>query len=274
MKIKNDIKNKISDTLYITLLMKANESKRPNPIINDPVACKLVKQIDYDFQKYAKASGSALGCAIRSNYFDEIAKNFIQKNENPIVINLGCGLDSRFQRIGKNITDKAIFYELDLEEVIDLRRKLIPESKNDICVVGSLLETDWMEYLKENHQNANFLFIIEGVIMYFEKNKIKNTFINLSNRFNNSQIACDVVSTWMVKNSDKHDTIKNASAKFVMGCDNDDEFEQWHPKLNMKNSKHYCDFKAWKRIGFMKYWIMKLIPKFKYSSRLLLYSIN
>ncbi|MCG8410112.1 MAG: class I SAM-dependent methyltransferase [Bacteroidales bacterium] len=274
LKINNHVENNIADTLYITLFMRARESKRKNNTFNDPTACYLVSRLDYDFTKYSNAPKSSIGCIIRANYFDKITVDFIKKNKNPIIINLGCGLDSRFQRVNKFVNGKAIFYEIDLPEVIALRKQLIPESKNDIYISGSIFETDWMDNLKSKHPEGQFLFAIEGVIMYFEKTKIKQAFINIAERFSNSEIACDIISSWLVKNSHRHDTIKNAKAQFVMSCDNESEFEKWHPNISVINSKRYADFKEMKRIGFLKFTIMKAIPAFRNSSKLVRLSIN
>lgn len=63
-------------------------------------------------------------------------------------MNVGCGLDTRYQRIEEH--DKAIFYEMDLPEVIDLRRDLLPEPAGDHYIAGSLLETQWMDDLRKS----------------------------------------------------------------------------------------------------------------------------
>lgn len=62
----------------------------------------------------------------------------------PVVVNVGCGLDTRFQRIGGG---KAVFYDMDLPEVIALRRELIPEQPGNAYIAASLLETGWMDDL-------------------------------------------------------------------------------------------------------------------------------
>lgn len=79
---------------------------------------------------------------------------------------VGCGLDARRQRLGR-LAETAVFYELDIEEVIDVRRKLMPALENEQFIVSSTVETKWMDELVAKHPNGNFIFIIEGVLMYF-----------------------------------------------------------------------------------------------------------
>lgn len=272
--IKNSIKDNIADTLFIPLYMKYRESNRKKAFFIDPFACKLVEKIDYDFTKYSKAVRSSVGVAIRAGYFDELTRQFIINQTNPAVINIGCGLDTRFQRIGRKVTDKCVMYELDIPEVIDLRRKLIPESDNNIYLSGSMFETDWMEMLKIKYSDADILILVEGVLMYFEKNRVKELFLNLASHFKKAKIIFDVVSGWMCRNSHKHDSVKLTKAYFKFDCDDDLEMEQWSTDLKLESVKNYLEFPEWKKVGLISYWIMKFVPVIKNASRMLCYRIG
>jgi O-methyltransferase involved in polyketide biosynthesis len=150
-KIPNNIQDNIADTLYIPLLMKCNETQRKAPFFSDPVACDIVKKIDYDFSKFENAVRSSVGVAIRAKYFDEPTADFIQTHKNPVVVNVGYGLDTRYERLGPEITGNAVFYELDIPEAMALRERFLHESENNIYLKGSIFETDWMDGLKDKH---------------------------------------------------------------------------------------------------------------------------
>ena len=111
------------------------------------MAEQLVNSIEYDYSQFDGAKMSEVGCVVRGKYFDDAIRRFILSHSHPVVVNVGCGLDTRYQRIGNDQT--AVFYELDLPEVIDLRRKLIPETGEDRYIAASLLETGWMDALKK-----------------------------------------------------------------------------------------------------------------------------
>ena len=273
-KIKNNIENNIADTLFIPLYMKYRETNNPKTAFTDDFSCEMVKKIDYDFEKYHKAILSSIGVAIRSKYFDEKTSDFISAHKDPVIVFVGCGLDARYLPIGKELTDKAVFYELDIPEVIELRKKLLPPSKNNIHLPASMFDKKWMNEIKNKHKEASFLFVIEGVTMYFEDNEIKNFFIELSKYFNNSKILFDIVSKWLSKNSHKHDTVKLTNSCFKFGCDNDKLMEKWDAKLKLESSMRYVDFKEFKNIGFVQHLFAKILPKYRNSSKLLCYSIN
>ena len=87
-------------------------------------------------------------------------------------------MDTRFQRIGN---PKAVFYDLDLPEVMALRRELIPEQPGNVYIAASLLETDWMDELCQKHPDAEFIFIVEGVLMYFYEKQVKSFLHHVAN---------------------------------------------------------------------------------------------
>ena len=128
-----------------------------------------------------------VGCVVRGRYFDDAVRRFIDNHSRPIVVNVGCGLDTRCQRIHRE-NDPTKYYELDLPEVISLRRELIPEPEYDTYISSSLLETKWLECLKTQHPDCDFIFIIEGVLMYFYEEQVKAVLHNIASHFSGREV--------------------------------------------------------------------------------------
>jgi O-methyltransferase involved in polyketide biosynthesis len=271
MKIKSSLNNSIAETLYIPLLMKSRQTNAKNAFFKDTKAGEILGKIDYDFSNFGKSTLSSLSVAIRAKYFDDLTRHFITTNKNPIVVNIGCGLDTRYDRVGKE-SAQAIWYELDLPEVIKLREQLIAKPANSNYLPYSMLDINWMEEVKEKHFTGNFLFILEGVLMYFDKEDQVYFFQELAKKFPHSDLNFDVINKWMSKNSHRHNTAKKTNASFKFGVDNDQEFENWTTHLKHQDTKLFTDFKEWKRAGFFSFF-MSIIPKLKYSGRMLHYKI-
>lgn len=265
------INDEIGETLLITLYMKSIESQKENSILKDDEAVQLVDKIDYNFDKFNAAKMTSIGVTIRAKYFDEMLKSFIEQRNNPVIVIIGCGLDSRYSRIGQSAKN-AKFYQLDIPEVIDIRNKFIKPKDNETYISSSMLDSKWIELVKNENPSGEFLFIIEGVLMYFNKSDVQNTFQQLAKNFNNSEILFDIANVWMSKNSHRQDSVKLMRAKFIYGTDNDKEMETWAANLRLVSTKYYSDFKHWKKIG-IRGWIMRLIPKFKKAGRMLHYRI-
>lgn len=272
-KINNSLKDTIADNLYIPLAMKCRETQRKDTFFSDPFSCEIMEMIDYDFSKYKNAIRSSVGVALRANYFDEIVKAFIHSNHNPVIVHIGCGLDTRFLRTGAYLCNEMFFYELDLPEVMEMRRRLLAESKNNRYISASMLETGWMDILAERHHDAKFMFVAEGVFRYFETQQVKSVVQNIAQRFHNSKIVFDAVNSWMCRYSHLLDSLKLTRAIFKFACDDPAMIESWSDKIRLESEKLFPEFKEWKKAGFINNIAMRVIPAIRYSSRLLTYNI-
>ncbi|WP_094229056.1 class I SAM-dependent methyltransferase [Methanolobus psychrotolerans] len=127
-RIRPKISNDVAETLFITLLIRSEETKHPEAIIRDPKAVEFVMCIDYDFFRFSEGKFSRIGAAIRVRHFDNTVMNFIETRPQPVVVLVGCGLDTRYQRLPNR--KRAVFYELNLSKVIRLRERLLPAEPN------------------------------------------------------------------------------------------------------------------------------------------------
>jgi O-methyltransferase involved in polyketide biosynthesis len=114
-----------NETLLLPLSIRAVESQRPDALVRDEIAVSLVRDAKFDFSAIKHARNdevSQLAVILRCRQFDRLAQEFLSQNPEAVVIHLGCGLDSRYERIDNG---KVSWYDLDLPEVIQLRRELI-----------------------------------------------------------------------------------------------------------------------------------------------------
>ncbi|CAH0533685.1 hypothetical protein VST7929_01558 [Vibrio stylophorae] len=267
------LQDEVAKTLLIPLYMKAKESRRTNAFFDDPTACEVVEKVPYDLSIYENAIRSQVGCALRANYFDQLAIDFIQQNPLGVLVNLGCGLDARYQRISKQIElpDTLFLYDLDLPEVMAFRAELIPSSTQNPSLSGSLFDKEWIDTLFHRHGDVPVLFIIEGVFMYFDKTEVANAIRQMTLPFSQSDIAFDSSSSFMCKHSSRHDTVKHTNARFKFALDDPKEVESWQPNLKLVSMKRYNEFSQWRLTGRLNCWMMALIPALKNASRLLHY---
>ncbi len=232
----NFTKDAIAETLLLTLALRAFDTRQKRPVLGDQKSVELMQQIDYNFEQFAKSSMmSRLGTNVRLKYFDTCAREYIAEQDQPIIVQIGCGLDTRYDRLGGK--SKAVFYELDLPEVIAFREKLLPESGNNHYLGCSMFDPAWMEKIKAAHPDGNFLFIIEGVLMYFEEMQVRSFLCALADTFPRATICLDVLNVWSSKNTKRHDTLRKMKAAFKWGLDDDQDFAKWHPGLAVISSE-------------------------------------
>ena len=189
---KIDIKLKnTQETLLLPLWGRAVETQKDEPLLVDKTANDIIDRIDYDFSTITKniSEMSRIGWVARSLIFDQIINNFLKKHPQATIVNIGCGLDTTFERVDNKV---IYWYDLDLPDVIELRRQFMKEDNRRKFIESSFLDYNW---LNELQINDNVLFAAAGVFYYFEEYQIKEFFIKIADLFPGCEIIFDATSS-------------------------------------------------------------------------------
>jgi len=191
--IKTKIKVELGDiqrTLFMPVWARAVETKKENPILVDRTALEIIDTVDFDFSQMTDnlAEISQIGWIARCKRYDLIVDKFINDHPKGTVVNIGCGLDTSYERINGN---SILWYDLDLPDVIELKRKFQKETEKRRFISSSFLDTDWFNNLEIND---NILFISTGVFVYFEELEIRDFVVKVANQFDNCEMFFDVTS--------------------------------------------------------------------------------
>ena len=131
---------------------------------------------------------------LKSREFDRLAQDFLRRHPEAVVVHIGCGLDTPIERIDNGQVE---WFDLDLPGVIDLRRKLIGDPGGRYHLLsGSVLEDAWLEVI-EAHRPRPFLFLAEGVFMYFTEAQVKSLVLRLKEHFPGAELVFDGYSPFM-----------------------------------------------------------------------------
>ncbi len=243
-------------TSLITLYCHALESQSKNPILDDPKAVEIMQLINPQLaksknkmhQKMVKGSLDKkiiVHIAVRARRYDRYATDFLAHSPNGMIVNIGCGFDTRFHRIDN---DKVHFYDLDLPEVIELKKKCLSESDRYHFISSSVSDMEWMNRLSQ-HKNRPFLFIAEGVFMYLQPEAVRSLVLKLQSDFPGSELVCEVFnSMWLAKPwkgmmnfKMQHQLHMGKEAAFHFGIRNSREMENWHPGIEFIDDWTYID---------------------------------
>lgn len=225
---KIEFEGTVSETLLINLYFRSKENQETTPILKDAFSGDVVSKIDYDFAKFDRSTLSRVGTVIRARFFDDCILKFTREHPTAVIVQVGAGLDTRPLRLAP-VCPEATFYDLDLPDVIALRDKLVPKAPQNHSLACSMLETAWMDELAKKHAGAKFVFVLEGVSMFFEKPIFREFFLNLAARFS-GLVLVDLLNDFATKmNTRKHDTLKfmKEEVKIKMGIAGADEVEAW-----------------------------------------------
>jgi len=182
-------------TLFMPLWARAKETKKEIPLLIDTKAVEIIESIDYDFSSLNKnlEEINIISWISRCRKYDEIINRFIIENPNGTIVNIGCGMDTYYDRA---INSSVQWYELDLPDVIELKRKFFDETDNRKFISESFLNTNWFDLVKPSDKT---LFISAGVFCYFNESIIKDFLVSVANNFPSSELLFDVTSLHGVK---------------------------------------------------------------------------
>jgi methyltransferase (TIGR00027 family) len=207
----------VAKTLLITLYIRAMESQRPDALIKDERAEALVRQLDQESLRKTTAltdDFSRVAVILKGREFDRFAQDFLARHPDAVVVHIGCGLDSRFERVAKR-NSQAEWYDLDLPEVIELRRKLIGDEGERYHLLDcSVLEDAWREAVSAHsmrlHSPRPTLFLAETVFVYFTEAQVKSLVLVLRDDFPGAELVFDGWRPFEVWLSNRYFSVSNS----------------------------------------------------------------
>jgi O-methyltransferase involved in polyketide biosynthesis len=270
----------VAETGLLTFYCHVIESKNPDPILLDQKAVEISRQLNPILENSPKsflrnlAKGKVkkdlvVHINLRAKKYDEYANLFLTKNPKGIIVNIGCGMDSRFHRIDNG---KVTFFDLDLPEVIQFKKNYYEETDRYHFIAASVFDYAWMDQVTQV-ENQPVLFLAEGVLMYLDGDKVKDLILKLQSRFPNAELVCEVVTDLFTRKPwNKIVALKmnkelgvGKEAAFIFGIRNSHELETWHSDIEFLDEWSYFDSEH-PRLG----WVgilgkLKLMRKVQYT---------
>jgi methyltransferase (TIGR00027 family) len=219
----------ISETLLVPLYARAGETQSKNPLINDRKALEITEKLNKIFEtspsplhrrlvkgKLRRSANKKLIVffALRTRRFDRYCRDFLSRNPNGVIVELGCGLSSRFSRID---TGAVEWYDLDLPEVIEIRKQFFQETARSHMIASSVLDFRWMEQLATTKKKI--LFVAEGLLMYLHEDDVKSLILKMQQQFPGCELVCEVENTFIINVLKKERWKKKFQRDYHLGPD-------------------------------------------------------
>jgi O-methyltransferase involved in polyketide biosynthesis len=228
----------VSETLLITLNTRALESRLTDGLIRDEKAVEIVKKMDLDFSRLRLHGHDAVALILRMRHFDLLAREFLAHHPRAVVVHFGCGLDTRFERVDNG---RVEWFDLDLPDVIELRRKYIGgESGRYHLISGSAFEDAWLEAVNP-YVGRDFLFMAEGVLPYFEEAQVKTLFLKIHDHFPGSELVCDAHTPFVIRTDNLQLALSGVKARLHWGLKHGRDVEKWGEGISLLEEWFYFD---------------------------------
>jgi O-methyltransferase involved in polyketide biosynthesis len=189
----------VQETLLLPLWGRAVETRKRKPLLVDTTAMEIIDTIDYDFTTIATNISliTQLAWIARSLHVDRVVREFLERHPRGTIVNIGCGLDTTFERVDNG---SLLWYDLDLPDVIALRRQFVADGKRRRHIASSFLDDAWFAKVKVED---SILFIAAGVFYYFEENQMKYFLSRLAGLFPGGEAFFDAASPLGMRTANK-----------------------------------------------------------------------
>lgn len=212
----------VANTLFVPLVARINISKKFPEYFMDEKALELEKHLPEGADK-GSSEYSNMASVARYYNMDKMVQEFAKRYKECNIVYLGAGLETAYDRLNAKISNRTIhWYEADLPEVIEARKKVFGQRENETLIAGDMFKLEW---IKAVNTAIPTLLIVCGVFQYFHEEEII-TFIKACGKaFTKGEILFDATSesglkftNWFIKRTG------NASAVMYFGINDSKEF--------------------------------------------------
>lgn len=221
----------VEETMLQTLYARAKESQKPNHKIYDEKAIEIVSRMDYDFSLADKDTAMSSGVIARTIVLDRMASDYINKNPNTAVVNIACGMDTRFYRVDNG---RIRWYNIDLPVTMAVREKYIQENERVTNIAASAMDEGWANQIDEDITDA--LVIVEGLLMYLSESDVAQILSIIDKRFSRATVYMEILNPKFVKKNVEK-SIVQSGAIFTWGANSGEELARLCPSFHWQGDR-------------------------------------
>ena len=201
----------VQQTLFIPLAARARESRKKRALLRDPKAAEIVASVDFDVAKYGQGWGGFITVP-RTAIFDTLVSDFLAGHPAGTVIEIGTGLNTRFERVDNG---RVHWIDLDLPDTIELRRTFFADTDRRRMVAASALDEDWLVTVQDSA--GPYFFVADGVLAYLAQ--APQVIGRIAGRFPGALIAFDTYPQRTLEQQHRMAARKNMDARWAWSCD-------------------------------------------------------
>lgn len=185
----------VSETALLTLKVRADEARRPDALIDDPVAVRLADSIDFDFAKFGQTHRQDM--ALRSKAFDLATRDYLSTHPDATVVALAEGLQTSFWRLDAALPESRFHWlSVDLAPIVQIRERLLPPSPRVVSVAQSALDYSWMDLVSTDSATEGVFITAEGLLMYLQPEESLGLIAECAKRFPGGRMVFDLAPAW------------------------------------------------------------------------------
>lgn len=201
----------VNRTMYIPLYGKAYVSKK-GILLKDKKAEEIWEKCGFSLKGKSASKWLAYNMGMRAKVFDLWTQRKMREYPDAIVMHIGCGLDSRAQRIDRK---GQLWYDIDFPAVIDERRKFFQEEEGYHMLPADMRQAQW----KSSISGKQAVVVMEGVSMYFRPEELIALLEQLGTHFQEVALLMDCYTDFAAKATKYKNPINDVGVTNVYAMD-------------------------------------------------------
>ena len=225
----------VQESLLVPFYARAVDSLKKRSILNDSKAAEMVQSIAWDFGRFNQTWRLA-SAVLRTAMYDEWVKDFLGRHPDGTVVEIGAGLNTRFERLDNGAIH---WFDLDLPDAVELRRRFFTDSGRRTTLAGSIVDSGWIEAMRQSP--GPYFFVAEAVFIYLAEEEVKAALAQIATNFPGAGIAFDTGTLKAISHVNEDHARRKLEARFAWGCEDPSEIERWKIGLHLVESRTLAD---------------------------------
>lgn len=183
----------VQQVCLLTVRLRALDARSDTPLLGDAVALQVAESLGLDLTSRV-ARSMVLVHAVRDKMLDRLVSRFIAEHPTAVVVDLGCGLDTRRRRCAP--PPGVDWFDVDFPAVIALRRRLLPDGAH---LVGADVTTP--TFLDELPRDRPTIALTNGLMLLLTADAFIGMARAITSHFQSGELAFNAYSRLAMRNS-------------------------------------------------------------------------
>ena len=170
---------------------------------------------------------------LRTAIIDCWVRGFLAAHPGGTVVELGTGLNTRFERVDNG---RVHWLDLDLPDTIDLRRKFFADTGRRRMVAASVLDEGWLP--EAARSPGPYFFVAEVVLVYLPRDHVLATPARIAQRFPGALLALDTYPGRTFEQQHRLAARKGMDARWAWACDDPRSLERSGLEVRQVDGPH------------------------------------
>jgi len=154
---------------------------------------------------------------------------FLARHPDAVGLDLGCGLDTRFERLAPPATVE--WYDVDFPAVATARKCLVPDRPNAHAIGADVRDPDWVDTVPSDRPA---LIVADGLMAFLTQDELVSLLDRLIDHLPSGEIVFNSYTKFAIW-ATQHSRGTKAVAQLVKfpGVDDPHDVERWNPRLTL-----------------------------------------